>query len=49
MSMDNISEIFFVECDELLQDMEEKLLAWNSCADNIWTQSLSLAGALFGR
>lgn len=33
MSMDNITEIFFVECDELLQDMEEKLLAWNSCAD----------------
>ena len=33
MNTSNISDIFFTECDELLQDMESKLLDWNNTDD----------------
>ncbi|MDO8907043.1 MAG: chemotaxis protein CheA [Pseudohongiella sp.] len=33
MNTSNISEIFFTECDELLQDMESKLLGWENADD----------------
>jgi two-component system, chemotaxis family, sensor kinase CheA len=33
MNTSNILEIFFTECDELLQDMESKLLDWDTTDD----------------